>query len=36
MVMGLTVCLAAVVIAVNLVADVVAAALDPRLRERGS
>ena len=34
MVMGLTVALAAVVIAVNLVADVVAAMLDPRLRER--
>ncbi len=34
MVMGLTVALAIVVIAVNLVADVIAAALDPRLRER--
>lgn len=33
MVMGLTVVLAAVVIAANLVADVAAAALDPRVRE---
>ena len=34
MVMGLTVVLALVVVAANLVADVLAAALDPRLRER--
>jgi ABC-type dipeptide/oligopeptide/nickel transport system permease component len=33
MVMGLTVVLAAVVIVANLVADVAAAALDPRVRE---
>jgi oligopeptide transport system permease protein len=34
MVLGLTVVLAAVVIAANLIADVAAAALDPRVRER--
>ena len=34
MVMGLTVVVALVVVAANLLADVVAAALDPRLRER--
>ena len=34
MVMGLTVVLAAIVFAVNLVADVLIAALDPRVRER--
>jgi dipeptide transport system permease protein len=34
MVMGLTVVLAAIVLAANLVADVAAAALDPRIRER--
>ena len=34
MVMGLTFVLATVVIAANLLADVAAAALDPRLRER--
>ena len=34
MVMGLTVALAAIVIAANLLADVTAAALDPRIREK--
>jgi ABC-type dipeptide/oligopeptide/nickel transport system permease component len=34
MVMGLTVALAAVVILANLLADVAAAAIDPRTRER--